>query len=185
MVGCIQDVPTMHSRFMLIPPACVVSLAAMPVAATNFLALAEAQQLIFPGAVFTPADLLLTDAQADELGRVSGTTVYRNQVKVWKVSTGGWFFLDQVPGRDDRVTYAVGLDADGAIRSVEVLVCVAEYDQVRGDWRRHFVGRTFSRTHLSESVPIISGATLSAAHVTDGVTRILATYKMYIAPGTT
>lgn len=173
----------MHFRFLLLPPACVATaLVAMPVAATHFLALAEAQQLIFPGAEFTPADLVLTDEQAEQLGRVSGTTVYRNTVKVWKVSTGGWFILDQVPGRDDRITYALGLNVDGSIRSVEVLVCVSEYDQVRGDWRRNFVGRRFSRSHLGELVPNISGSTLSVAHMADGITRLLATHALFIAP---
>jgi len=173
-----------HFRFLLLPPAYVATaLATMPAAATNFLVLAEAQQLIFPGAEFTPADLTLTDEQAEQLGRVSGTTVYRNTVKVWKVSTGGWFFLDQVPGRDDRITYALGLNADGSIKAIEVLVCVAEYDQVRGDWRRNFVGRRFSRSHLGESIPNISGSTLSVAHMADGITRLLATHALFIAPG--
>lgn len=175
----------MHFRFLLLPPTCVATafVAAMPAAATNYLALADAQQLIFPGAQFTPADLTLTDEQAEQLGRVSGTTVYRNTVKAWKVSTGGWFFLDQVPGRDDRITYALGLDADGAVKGVEVLVCVSEYDQVRGDWRRSFVGRRFSRVHLGTEVPNISGSTLSVAHMADGITRLLATHALFIAPG--
>lgn len=173
----------MHHRFLLLPPAYVASaLVALPAAATNYLALAEAQQLIFPGAEFTPADLTLTDEQAEQLGRVSGTTVYRNTVKVWKVSTGGWFFLDQVPGRDDRITYALGLNADGSIKAVEVLVCVSEYDQVRGDWRQNFVGRRFSRVHLGSEIPNISGSTLSVAHMADGITRLLATHALFIAP---
>ena len=174
----------MHFRFLLLPPAYVATaLAAMPVAATNYLALAEAQQLIFPGAEFTPADLTLTDEQAEQLGRVSGTTVYRNTVKVWKVSTGGWFFLDQVPGRDDRITYALGLNPDGSIKAVEVLVCVV---RVRPGARRlaaHFAGRRFSRIHLGGEVPNISGSTLSVAHMADGVTRLLATHALFIAPG--
>lgn len=174
----------MNFRFLLVPPAYVAAaIVAAPAEATQYLTVAEAQQLIFPGAQFTPADLNLTDEQAEQLARVSGTTVYRNQVKIWKVSTGGWFFLDQVPGRDDRITYAVGLNPDGSVRSIEVLVCVAEYDQVRGGWRQHFNGRRFSRAHLSEAVPNISGATLSAAHMTDGVTRILATHALFVAVG--
>jgi hypothetical protein len=173
-----------HYRFLLLPPAYVASaLAAMPVAATNYLALGEAQQLIFPGAEFTPADLTLSDEQAEQLGRVSGTTVYRNTVKAWKVSTGGWFFLDQVPGRDDRITYALGLNPDGSVKALEVMVCVSEYDQVRGDWRRHLVGRRFSRVHLGTEVPNISGSTLSVAHLADGVTRLLATHALFLAPG--
>jgi hypothetical protein len=98
------------------------------------------------------------------------------------VSTGGWFFLDQVPGRDDRITYAVGLAADGSLKSIEILVCLSEWDQVRGTWRQHFFGRRHSNVHLSKEVPSISGATMSAAHVTDGVTRILATYALFVAP---
>jgi hypothetical protein len=173
-----------HYRLLLLPPAYVATaLAAMPVAATQYLALAEAQQLIFPGAEFIPADLTLSDEQAEQLGRVSGTTVYRNTVKAWKVSTGGWFFLDQVPGRDDRITYALGLNPDGSVKALEVMVCVSEYDQVRGDWRRHFVGRRFSRVHLGGEIPNISGSTLSVAHLADGVTRLLATHALFIAPG--
>lgn len=99
------------------------------------------------------------------------------------MSTGCGFFLDQVPGRDDRITYALGLNPDGSIKAIEVLVCVAEYDQVRGDWRRNFVGRRFSRSHLGESIPNISGSTLSVAHMADGITRLLATHALFIAPG--
>jgi hypothetical protein len=169
---------------MLVPPAYVAAaIAAAPAQAANYLTVQEAQELIFPGAEFTPADLTLTDEQVDELSRVSGTTVYRNQVKLWKVSTGGWFFLDQVPGRDDRITYAVGLNSDGSVKGVEILVCVAEYDQVRGSWRQHFHGRRFSRVHLSKEIPNISGVTMSVAHLTDGITRILATYALFVAPG--
>ena len=98
-----------------------------------------------------------------------------------------WVDLDGddlcVPGRDDRITYALGLNADGSIKAIEVLVCVAEYDQVRGDWRRNFVGRRFSRSHLGESIPNISGSTLSVAHMADGITRLLATHALFLAPG--
>lgn len=154
----------------------------MPAVAANFLTIAQAQQLIFPGAQLTAADITLTDAQADALARTSGTTVYRNQVKIWRVSTGGWFFVDQVPGRDDRVTYAVGLTPNGSIKAIEVMVCDPGYDQVRGPWRRHFVGKRYTRAHLSKEIPNITNSTLSVGHVIDGVTRILATYAMFIAP---
>jgi hypothetical protein len=173
----------MRFQFLLLPAAATATLlAGAPARATDFLSVEQAQHLIFPGAKFTPADLTLTDAQADELGRISGATVYRNQIKVWKVSTGGWLLLDQVPGRDDRITYAVGINSDGTIKDVEVLQCIAEYDQVRGPWRRLFTGKRFHRTHLSTEIPSISGATLSSGHLTDGISRLLATYELFLAP---
>ncbi len=173
----------MRFDFVLIPPAALATmLAAAPAAASNFLTVAQAQALIFPGAKLTPADVVLNDAQVAQLERLSKTTVYRNQVKLWKVSSGGWFFLDQVPGRDDRITYAVGLNSDGSLKAIEVLVCLDDYAQVRGNWRRNFLGKRYSRAHLSTVVPNISGATLSATHLTDGVTRILATHALFIAP---
>lgn len=172
----------MRFRFLTAPAAVAAALAANPAGATNFLTLPEAQQLIFPGARFTPADIVLTDAQADTLARVSGTTVYRNQLKIWKASTGGWFFLDQVPGRDDRITYALGVNPDGSVKAMEVLVCLSEYDQVRGNWRKAFIGKRYSRAHLSKTIPSISGATFSVEHLTDGVTRILAAYALFVAP---
>jgi Na+-transporting NADH:ubiquinone oxidoreductase subunit NqrC len=49
-------------------------------------------------------------------------------------------------------------------------------------WRRHFVGKTLAdRFKLDEDVPNISGATLSCRNVTDGVKRLLAIHKLYLA----
>jgi hypothetical protein len=173
----------MRFQFMVVPAAATAALlAAAPAQATTFLSVEQAQALVFPGAKFTPADINMTEAQADALGRLSGATVYRNQVKVWKSSTGGWLFLDQVPGRDDRITYAIGINPDGSIKDIEVLTCIAEYDQVRGNWKKLFNGKKFHRAHLSGEIPNISGATMSAGHLTDGVTRVLATYEMFLAP---
>lgn len=173
----------MRFEFMLIPVAAATLLPASPAAAETFLSVEEAQQLMFPGATFAPADFTLSPADMDRLRTTSGTTVYRARQKLWKVSTGGWFFLDQVPGREDRITYALGLDARGAIKSIEVLVCVGEYDQVRNPaWRRLFMGKRYHAAHLMSEIPSLSGATLSSAHVSDGVTRLLATYALFIAP---
>jgi hypothetical protein len=101
-------------------------------------------------------------------------------VRAWKVSTGGWFILDQVMGRDDRVTYAIGLDQDGTVRGIEILVCVAGYDGIRRPgWRSQFVGK---KSPNFNDIASISGATLSAMHIAEGVKRTLVTYIKYIAP---
>src|SRR5579872_449237 len=100
----------MRFELSLCVPAII---AAAPVAAhaDNFLSLDQAQALMFPGATFTPSDFVLSDDQMTQLIKETQAPLFRRQVKVWRVSSGGWFFLDQVIGRDDRITFAVGLDA--------------------------------------------------------------------------
>jgi hypothetical protein len=176
---------SMRHGFFLVPAAL---LAVTTVRADDYLTVQQAQQLIFPGAAFTPHDLTLTDSQVDELERWSHATVFRSVVKVWKVSSGGWFFLDQVPGRDDRITYAVGLDPEGTVVSIEILTCVDAYNGItRPLWRDQFVGRKarvndeLNRQILK--IDVLSGTTLSSAHVTEGVRRVLATYALFLAPG--
>lgn len=170
----------MRFQLMLLPVAAVAMAAATPAAAENFMTVEQAQQAIFPGAKFAPADFDLSPAEMDRLGEVSKTTVFRSKVRVWKVSNGGWFYLDQVPGRDDRITYAIGINPDGSVKSIEILVCVAEYGQVRQpQWRRHFVGKKYTPAHLVKQIPNISGTTLSVVHIADGVTRVLATHALY------
>jgi len=171
----------MRFHLMMIPPALV---AASVVQAASFLTVEEAQRAIFLKASFTPADLILTVSQADELIRSSHTTLFRSRVRAWKVSGGGWFVLDQVLGRDDVITYAVGINKDGSIAGVEILVCEPGYDGIRDpQWIGHFLGTNYANwAKTVGKVPNISGATLSVEHVTEGVKRTLATYALFVAP---
>ena len=170
----------MRSRFLLLPAAVVV--AAAPAQAENFLTVEQAQALMFPGATMTPADFTMSEHQVDELIEVTGSTVYRSKVRAWRASTGGWFFVDQVPGRDDRVTYALAVDANGAVRGIEVLVGLREYGAIlRADWREHFTGRRHIKDASNDTeIPLVSGETLTTAHVGDGINRLLATYAMFM-----
>jgi hypothetical protein len=172
----------MRFEFILAPAALV---AAGTAHADNFLSVEEAQKLMFPGATFTPADLTLVPGQVEELIKVTQTTVFHSKVKAWRVSGGGWFFVDQVIGRDDRVTYALGLDEHGAVKDVEVLVCVPGYDKVREPrWLDQFRGKRYGDPgDLIGQVSIISGTTLTSSHITEGVKRLLATYALFMAPG--
>ncbi len=164
----------------MVPAALVAS---APAIADNPANLAEAQALMFPGAQFIPVPLTLSAAQIATLESRSHTTVFRAEVKVWKVSSGGWFFLDQVLGKDDRVTYALALDEAGAVKDVEILTCTEEYCGIRtASWRAQFRGRTASGGDLADDLQIVSGATLSSNHVAEGVKRLLATYALFLAP---
>ena len=89
----------------------------------------------------------------------------------------GWVVIDNVVGKFELITYAVGLQTDGTVKGIEVL----SYRESHGHeirlpaWRRQFVGKTAAAPlKLGEDIANISGATLSCQHVTDGVRRIVA-----------
>jgi hypothetical protein len=172
-------------RPALIVLSALPALAPAAAYAAVYLTAEQAQAALFPGASFTPDFVALSDAQADEIRRQSGERVMERQLKAWKVSAGGWFVLDQVIGKHEFITYAVGLDAQGAVKGIEILEYRESYgDQVRGAaWRAQFVGRKAGAPlRLGGEIKNISGATLSSKHVTDGVRRILATYAVALAP---
>ncbi len=165
--------------------AASLSAAAPAAYATVYLSAEQAQTAMFPGATFAPAFLTLTPAQSAAIQNASGQRVANRQVKAWRVSTGGWFIIDQVIGKHEFITYAVGIDATGAVKQVEILDYRESYgDQVRGAaWRAQFVGkRANAPLKLGGDIKNISGATLSSKHVTDGVKRILATHAVVLAP---
>jgi FMN-binding domain len=171
----------MRFEFFFAVPAIVV--ACTPAFSEDFLTVSQAQTLMFSAAQFTPSDFVLSDEQITVLMQSVPGRLWRRQIKAWRVSTGGWFFVDQVIGRDDRITYALGLDKDGAVKGVEILTCLQKYDGIRKpEWRAQFVGRRFGKLDLVDQISTISGSTLSTTHITEGVQRMLATYALFLAP---
>jgi hypothetical protein len=129
--------------------------------ATVYLSVEQAQQSLFAGASFTPVDL----------GR---------RARVWRVSQGGWFVVDQVLGKHELITYALGIDPQGRARGIEIL----EYRESHGGevrdaaWRAQFAGKSAADPlQLDRDIRNISGATLSCRHITDGVKRLLKLYE--------
>jgi Na+-translocating ferredoxin:NAD+ oxidoreductase RnfG subunit len=105
-------------------------------------------------------------------------------VRVWAVSGGGWFFVDDVLGKHEFITYAVGLDATGAVRGVEILTYREAYGgQINTPkWRAQFTGKTTaSPLLLDQDIANITGATLSCRHVMEGVKRVLSIYETALA----
>ena len=164
-----------HMRWLAPLPALI----AAPALAESYLTLEQAQAQMFPGELLNPLAVTLSKAQAKAIQDASGVKVRTATLKVWRASGGGWFFLDQVLGKHEFITYALALDASGAVRAIEVL----EYRETYGGgvreakWRAQFVGKRAS-TPLEHGTDIanISGGTLSARHMTDGVKRLLATH---------
>jgi FMN-binding protein len=168
----------MKARFLFLPLASIV-VPGGPAYATVFLTIEQAKALMFPGAAFTPEFHTLTVEQTKAIERNSGVSVRNKEVKIWHVSTGGWFILDEVVGKHEYIPFALALDDKGAVKGVEVLEYREAYgDQIRGaEWRYQFFGKQpGSRLRLNKEIRNISGATLSCRHVTDGITRLLATY---------
>ena len=82
------------------------------------------------------------------------------------------------------ITYAVALRPNGEILGVEIMEYVESYGYEIQDprWRNQFVGKTRKDPiKLNQDVQNISGATLSAKHVTDGVNRVMAIYEMVLS----
>ena len=168
--------------YLLSVPGIVMSVSPSGYAAVYF-SVEQAQQAIFPGAEFTAVPLTLTDEQRKEIKKKSGVPVRLKEQRVWKVSTGGYFIVDEVLGKHEFITYAVGILSDGSIKQVEIMDYKESYGyEVRNEkWRAQFVGKNSqSQLKLQKDIKNVSGATLSCSHVTDGVKRILTMYELLL-----
>jgi Na+-transporting NADH:ubiquinone oxidoreductase subunit C len=165
----------------LAAPVAVFSPAAL---ATVYLSVEQAQQAIFPGGRFVAAPLSLTDEQKRAIAKRAGANAVSSP-QVWKEARGGWFIVDHVIGKHELITYAVGLDAAGSVRGIEVLEYLENYGgQIRyASWRKQFLGKKAADpVRLDEDILNISGATLSCRHVTEGVRRLLALHEVVLSP---
>jgi FMN-binding domain len=154
---------------------------AVPGVANTYLTVQQAQQAIFPGASFTQLNITLTPDQQKNIESRSGVRVRSRDLKIWKVSGGGWFIVDEVLGKHEYITYALGLNAGGSVKQIEILDYRETYGyEVReASWREQFVGKTDQAPlKLDGDIRNISGATLSSRHITEGVKRLLATYEV-------
>ena len=171
----------MKDWITLVAVPVAVSGSAVPGFANTYLTIEQAQQTIFPGASFSQVPITLTVDQQKNIESRSAVRVRSRELKAWKVAGGGWFIVDEVLGKHEYITYALGLTGNGAVKQIEILDYRETYGyQVRdAAWRQQFVGKTTeSPLKLDEDIRNISGATLSSRHITDGVKRLLATYEV-------
>jgi len=176
--------------FSLLAPAVVVT-APAPSFAVDYLTAEQAQAECFPGADrFELREVDLSQERADALGRRLGAPLPRSRWTLRLAWRGGELLgallVDEVVGKFERITYSVGLAADGTIRQVEIL----SYRESHGQevrlplWRRQFVGKSAaSPLRLGQDIAGISGATLSCAHVTEGVRRIARAFPELLRAG--
>jgi Na+-transporting NADH:ubiquinone oxidoreductase subunit NqrC len=165
----------------LFPTAVIVVVGAGPAHAVQYLTVEQAQRLCFAEATaFEPADVTLTRDQMRAIEKDSRVNVREATEKVWRVLKGttllGWFIEDEVVGKHEFITWALALNADGAVRQIEILDYRETYGHEIRDpkWREQFVGKTHGAPlKLDADIKNISGATLSSRHITEGVRRLL------------
>ncbi len=172
----------MKSEFIFVglPVAALVAPSAF---AVQYLTVDQAQAAIFPGKKLTAVPVTLTAAQRKAIERAGGVRVLRDSEQVWRVNGGGWFIVDEVVGKHEFITYAVGLNQNGSVKQIEIMDYRETYGgQIRNEkWRAQFVGKTSrSKLKLDDDIRNISGATLSCRHITDGVKRLLAFYEIVL-----
>jgi Na+-translocating ferredoxin:NAD+ oxidoreductase RnfG subunit len=165
--------------------ASAIALAPASAFAVDYLSAEQAARLMFPQADrFEPHEVSLDAAQLQKLDAAG----VRARSAHWRVSVArrgdaalGVVVVDEVVGKFELISYAVGIAHDGAVKQVEVL----SYRESHGHeirlpaWRKQFVGKTAaSPLKLGDDIANISGATLSCSHVTDGVRRIVAVVEL-------
>lgn len=168
----------------------IAGAASAPAFATQYLTAEEAQKLIFPDAdAFRPQPLSLDAAQMKQVEQLGGLPARSVQWRVVAALKGsavlGYVVLDDVVGKFELISYAVGINPDASIRQVEILT----YRESHGGevrlpaWRRQFVGKSAKGGGLAigGGIANISGATLSCTHITDGVRRIAAVAQVALA----
>jgi Na+-translocating ferredoxin:NAD+ oxidoreductase RnfG subunit len=172
---------------LIVLGACAVT---APVFATQYLSPEQAQKLMFPEAdAFRARPVSLDAAQMRQVEQAAGLPARSAQWRVVAAYKGetllGYMVLDDVIGKFELISYAVGINPDATVRDVEILA----YRESHGSeirlpaWRRQFVGKSAKSGDLriGGGINNISGATLSCTHVTDGVRRIAAVAQVALA----
>ena len=161
---------------------------AAPAQGAGFMSVAQIQSLLFPGAkTFVEQNLKLSDEQRDRIKALAGVRQRSNEQKIWRAERDGvllgWFVVDDVIGKHEFITYAVGIGLDGKVLGIDIL----DYRETHGGqvreaaWRKNFAGKSLSDAFkLDEDVPNISGATLSCRNLLDGVKRVLIIHKLFL-----
>ena len=151
--------------------------------ATTYLSVAQAQAQIFPGEKLSPVTLTVSDEQVRAIERASGVDVRNRSPALWRSAGGAWLIVDEVVGKHEFITFALGITSGGAVKQVEIMDYRESYGhEVRGElWRRQFVGKTAAQSvKLTGDIENIGGATLSSKNVTNGVRRLLHTWDQVL-----
>lgn len=164
---------------LIVPPAQVA-------VAADYMSVEAAQRGLFARAErFDEIVLALNAAQKQAVTDLAGPQPPHRSLRAWKAMHGndllGYVFVDEVLGRQDMITYAVGIDRSGRLGALEVLSYRESHGgEIRGTaWRNQFDGREgLGHLRFGADIKNIAGATLSCEHVTQGVRWIAALWQI-------
>jgi hypothetical protein len=181
---------TVNPRFQ-IPGLVLASLLPAPiVVAADYLSVDAAQKAVYPEAdAFKEVVLTQSAEQLQALLTRAGPQPTHGMIRIWQAARNGtligYFFVDEVIGRQNLITYAVGIDADGALRNLEIMSYRESHGgEVRNPaWRAQFNHRSdLGQLRFRTDIKNISGATLSSEHVTEGIRWLLALWQAALRP---
>ena len=160
------------------------------VVAADYLDVAGAQKAIYPDAdAFQQIVVSPSSAQLQALLAMTGEQPRHGMIRIWKATRQGellgHFFVDEVVGRQDLITYAIGVDSDGRLRDLEIMSYRESHGgEIRNaSWRAQFNQRdSLDQLRFRTDIKNISGATLSSEHVTQGVRWLLALWQATLQP---
>jgi hypothetical protein len=172
---------------LAIPPAQVAI-------AADYMSIEAAQRGFFAQANrFDEVVLALSPGQKQTVTQLAGPQPPHRSLRAWRAMRGndvlGYVFVDEVLGRQDMITYGIGIDSAGKMSAIEVLSYRESHgSEIRGTaWRRQFDGREgLEHLRFGTDIKNIAGATLSCEHVTEGVRWITALWQTTLraAPAT-
>jgi Na+-translocating ferredoxin:NAD+ oxidoreductase RnfG subunit len=148
--------------------------------AKQYISVEEAKQLFFRDQLLKEVKVSIPKKLQDQIRRESGVRHSLDAVKLWKSEQGSWLIVDDVVGKHEMITYAVGIDTQGVIQGIEILQYNESYGgQIREKkWLKQFEGRSSAdQLRFNQDIWNMTGATLSSKHVTDGVRRVMILYQ--------
>lgn len=150
-----------------------------------YVSVEQAQKLIFPNKQLTKYPVVLTEDIQDKMQSASSVRQPFKGDRTWRAADGSFFIVDEVVGKHEMITYAIGIAPNGKVQSIEIMEYVESYgyEVAEESWRKQFVGKTADDPlKLKKDIQNISGATLSCKHLTDGVKRVMVMYDLALKP---
>jgi FMN-binding domain len=169
--------------FAALSPAAIV-------VAADYLSVDAAQKAVYSDAdAFQEVVVKQTPEQINALLALAGPQPPHGTIRIFKATRNGTVlghvFVDEVIGRENLITYAIGIDVNGALRNLEIMSYRESHGgEVRNPgWRAQFDHRdSLDQLHFRSDIKNISGATLSSEHVTQGVRWLLALWRATLRP---
>jgi hypothetical protein len=160
------------------------------VVAADYLSLDAAQKAVYPDAdAFQEIVVQQSPEQVQALLARAGPQPPHGNLRIWRATHEGTLlghvFVDEVIGRQNLITYAVGIDPDGKLRNLEIMAYRESHGgEIRNPaWRSQFDHRgELDQLRFRTDIKNISGATLSSEHVTQGVRWLVALWQAALRP---